>query len=75
MQKSAEQYRIDIIAQNNKDYSIQNFHGAYKKHSLICKNRKIVIPKQLEKQVVEWYHNVLYHSGGTRKELSISQHF
>ena len=41
------------IAQNNKDYSIQNFHGADKKYSLICKNRKIVIPKQLEKQVID----------------------
>ena len=36
------------IVKNNKDYSIQNFHGAIKKFSLICKNRKIVIPKQLE---------------------------
>ena len=63
------------IAQNNKDYSIQNFHGADKKYSLICKNRKIVIPKQLEKQVVEWYHNALCHPGETRTELSISQHF
>ena len=35
------------IAQNNKDYSIQNFHGADKKYSLIF--------KLLEKQVVEWY--------------------
>ena len=37
------------IAQNDKDYSIQNFHEADKKYSLICKNRKIVIHKQLEK--------------------------
>ena len=62
------------IAQNSKDYSIQNFHGADKKYSLICKNRKIVIPKQLQKQVVEWYHNALCHPGETRTELSISQH-
>ena len=35
----------------------------------------VVIPKQLEKQVVEWYHNALCHPGETRTELSISQHF
>ena len=35
----------------NKDNSIQNFHGANKKYSLICKNRKIVIPKQLENRL------------------------
>ena len=63
------------IAQSNKDYSVQHFHGADKKYSLICRNRKIVIPKQLEKQVVEWYHNALCHPGETRTELSISQHF
>ena len=37
------------FAQNNKDYSIQNIHGANKKYFLICQNCKIVIPKQLEK--------------------------
>ena len=33
------------IAQSSIDYSIQNFHGANKKYSLICKNCKIVITK------------------------------
>ena len=33
------------IAQNNKDNSKQNFHGADEKYALIYKNRKIVIPK------------------------------
>ena len=45
------------------------------KYSLILKNRIIVIPKQLEQQVVEWYHNTLCHPGETRTELSISPHF
>ena len=35
-----------------------------------------MIPKQLEKQVVEWYHNALCHPRDTCTELgSISQHF
>ena len=63
-QKDKEQINI---AQNNKYYSIQNFQGADKKYSLICRNRKIVIPKQLKKQVVEWYHNALCHPGETYK--------
>ena len=61
-------------AQSNEDYSIQNFHGDNKKYSLICKNCKIVIPKQLEKKVVERHHNA-FHPGETRTELSISQYF
>ena len=52
-----------------KDYSIKFFHGADKKDSLICTTHKIVIPKLLEKQVVEWYHNALCHSGETHTEL------
>ena len=34
-----------------------------------------MIPNQLEKQVLEWNHNVLYHPGETRTELCISQNF
>ena len=31
-------------AKLNKGYSIQNFQGADKKYSLICRKHKIVIP-------------------------------
>ena len=75
MQYQQKDQELVKIAQSNKDYSVQYFHGADKKYSLIYRNRKIVIPKQLEKQVVEWYHNALCHPGETRTELSISQHF
>ena len=37
------------IIQNNKDYSIQNFHGANNKYSLICKNRKNYDPQTIRK--------------------------
>ena len=40
-------------AESNKDYPIKHFHGADKKYSLICRKHNIVIPKLLEKQVVE----------------------
>ena len=62
-------------AKLNKDYSIKHFHGADKKYSLICRKHKIVIPKLLEKQVVEWYHNALCHTEETCTELSVAQHF
>ena len=75
MQNQQKDKEFIKIVQNNKDYSVQNFHGASKKYSLICKNRKIVIPKQLEKQVSEWYNNILCHQRETRTELSIFQYF
>ena len=41
---------------------------------LITKERKIVIPKILQKRVVEWYHTFLCHPGETRTEQTIRQH-
>ena len=75
MQYQQKDKNLIKILQNNKDYSIQNFHGADEKYFLICRNRKNLIPKQLEKQVVEWYHNALCNPGETRTELSITQYF
>ena len=54
---------------------VKQFHGAGKKHSLICLNNKIVIPKQLQRHIVQWYHDTLSHPGETRTELTIAQHF
>ena len=63
------------IAKTDKNYSIKQFHGAGKKYSLICLNNKIVIPKQIQRHIVQWYHNTLRHPGKTHIELTIAQHF
>ena len=34
-----------------------------------------MIPKQLERQVIDWYHNKLCHPGETRTKLSFSWYF
>ena len=62
-------------AKLKNDYSIKHFSWADKKYSLIYKKHKIVIPKLLEKQVVEWYCYALCHPGEIRTELSIAQYF
>ena len=48
---------------------------ADKNYNLKGIKHKIVIPKLIEKYVVEWYHNALCHPGETHTELSIVQHF
>ena len=50
MQNHQKDKELINIVQNNKDYTIQNFHGADKKYSLICKNHKKMIPKQLDQK-------------------------
>lgn len=62
-------------ASSNPKYHLKSFHGGGKQLMLICMNDKIVIPKQLEKRIVSWYHEQLCHPGETRTEQSIRQHF
>ena len=59
----------------NKDNSFYHLHWADKKYSLICRMYKIVAHKQLGKQVIEWYYNVLCHLRKTCTKLFIVQHF
>ena len=66
---------MKLINNKVKHYSNKEFHGAGKNYSLICYKDKIVIPKDLQKRVVEWYHHTLCHPGETHTELSIAQHF
>ena len=41
---------------------------------LICYKNKIVVPKLLQKHVIDWYHTVLCHPGVTQTEETIAQH-
>ena len=66
---------IEIAKEKPKDYSIEQFHGAGKTYSLICRYKKNEIPKQIQITLVEWYHNLLFHLSETRTELTIAQQF
>ena len=61
MQYQQNNKPIIETAKLNKDYLIKHFQGVDKKYSLICRKHKIMIPKLLEKYVVEWYHKALCH--------------
>ena len=50
---------INLVNEKPNDYSIKQFHRAGKTYSLICRHVKIVIPKQIQKSLVEWFHNVI----------------
>lgn len=53
----------------------QTIRHSDKSYDLIMREDKIVIPKKLEKKVVEWYHEHLLHPGEKRLELTLRQHF
>ncbi len=54
---------------------MKNFRGGGKTYPLLCHSGKILIPKTLQKRIVEWYHTTLLHPGETRTEATIRQHF
>jgi hypothetical protein len=41
------------------------------KIKVLCKDGKLVIPKSLQKQVVQWYHHYLQHPGHTHLEETL----
>jgi Integrase zinc binding domain len=66
-----------LLSQVKKDrhYHLKTFCGGDKSRTLICRDEKIVIPQELQRRTVEWYHVLLCHPGENRTELTIRQHF
>jgi hypothetical protein len=62
-----EQHKDTAItnALANVTYSINTFDGEEKQWDLAIFNEKIVIPKDLQNNVVNWCHNQLCHPGMT----------
>ena len=60
---------IEIAKEHPNDFSIKRFLGAGKTYSLICRKVKFMVIKQMQKSLVEWYHNVPCHLGKTRTKF------
>ncbi len=65
---------MKILNWKNTKYELQDFHGGGKTTSLICYKDKIVVPKMLQHQIIDWYHTMLCHPGFNRTEETIAQH-
>ena len=67
---------LQKLAKNNPLYSTKEFHVNDKTVKLLMfKKDRIVVPKQLQKRTVRWYHDTLIHPGMKRTELTIGQNF
>ena len=65
---------MKILQMDKSLYYLKDFHGGGKVRSLVCFKDKIVVPKKLQKHVMDWYHTVLCHPGINRTEETIGQH-
>ena len=61
-------------AETSDSYHIKTFRGGEKERPLICYGDKIVVPTDLQQNVIEWYHTTLCHPGIHRTEETIRQH-
>jgi hypothetical protein len=55
-------------------YHLHSFHGEGKTKDLISYKEKNVVPKKLQRHIVDWYHAVLCPPGIDRTEETIGQH-
>ena len=65
----------DKLIWKNPDYLKVNFGS----NELYVKpgdgGNRVVVPKELTKEIIEWYHTNLQHPGSTRMYATIKQHF
>ena len=52
---------------NKKDYSFELIDSI----KVLCRDGKLVIPKDLQNRAVAWYHHYLQHPGATRLEETL----
>eukprot|EP00804_Cyclotella_cryptica_P012131 CCRYP_009831-RA/>CCRYP_009831-RA protein AED:0.17 eAED:0.19 QI:0/0/0/1/0/0/2/0/493 len=68
VQEIAQAQKLDASLKTLKDqYSTQ----VVKSIELLCKDGKVIIPKELQHCTVSWYHHYLQHPGHTRLEETL----
>ena len=58
-----------------KEYILDTFLGGNQNHRLIWRNIKICLPVALQKKTVDWYHQMICHTGETRTKHTLCQYF
>ena len=72
--QSKDKELLKLVSEKPNIYLFKTFYSAGKTFELIVKNDKIVIAKEQQQRVVDWYHNFLGHPGINRTEETIAQH-
>ena len=72
--QKADKDLMKIMKMDKTLYHLHSFHGGGITRELICFKGKIVVPKLLQKHMIDWYHTVLCHLGINQTEETIAQH-
>ena len=60
---------------SHKDYTLDTFRRGDQNHRLILQKRKICLPTEIQKETLDWYHEILYHPGETFAEHTLRKYF
>ena len=63
------------LAKPKSKYTRNEVRGGKHTHTIIKCDGKIVVPMELRKRILKWYHNTLMHPGMTRLVKTIQMHF
>ena len=72
-QKTDTKLQQEIVS--NKDYTHNTFLEGDQNYRLIFRNSNICLPTALQMKTVDWYHEILSHTGETHTEHTLRQHF
>jgi hypothetical protein len=62
------------LTKSDSMYQVKVFHRGRTSRLLVCYEDKIVVPTELQKHVIYWYHTTFCYPGIKRNEESIGQH-
>ena len=64
-----------LLKKNPDSFKTEEFRHSDKTYHLVTCNKKIYLPKALQRKATEWYHTYLLHQGENRTELTMGQHY
>ena len=67
--------KLNQMLVSHKNYNLDTFCGGDQNHCLICRNRRICLPTELQKKTVDWYHEMLCNLVKTRTDNILRQNF
>ena len=66
---------VQRLLQTNDKFQKETYRHSDTEYELVTRDKKVVVPTNLQDRILKWYHEHLMHTGETRLEFTIGQHF
>ena len=75
LQQEQRKDKLLQLQRQKTGFAVKQVRGGDKTYELIYHKDKILVPKTLQRRIVDWYHNQLCHPGINCTKRTIQQHF